>query len=98
MNNKGIKDGVKIILSENKKARNSDVELYILYFQRFVCVNFIERFYIRMLFERAWKVCSHLTRERADIQNRLWLYQSDEQIKKLRQAKEEEMRKQYSNR
>ncbi len=76
---------IEQILKKYPKTRNSDLELYILFFQKYVCNNWIEKIIIRKIFERWGANIAWLTRKRAFIQNNLWQYLSDKQVKKMRE-------------
>jgi len=84
------------ILEEYPKARNSDIELSCLYFEKFVCENKAEARIYRELLERASMSPAGIVRERAYIQNNLELFLSDKQVKKMRERLEEEKRYDYS--
>jgi len=91
-----IQDKVEWILAESIEARNSDIELYIQYFQKYICEYPEEKDFIRRIFERAGTNIAGLTRIRAKIQNTEWLYLSDKQVQKLRDKKEQEIRTELS--
>lgn len=87
---------VEWILEHSTSARNSDIELYIQYFEQYVCENSEEAYFIRLLFERGGVNLASLTRIRAHIQNKEWQYMSDKQVKKFRDIKEVEKHNEYS--
>lgn len=89
-----IKKRVLYILDTFEETRNSDTELYIRYFEEFVCRTDEEKQIIKSLFNQApW--LAWLTRRRADIQNRLWLYKATEEVQAMRKIKEEEIQEEF---
>ena len=93
---KTIQEKVKYILEKSERSRNSDVELYILYLQTYVCKTYEERVIMRNVIERASINIAGLTRQRAHIQNKLWLFKSDKQVEEARKKLEEEKRLEFS--
>ncbi len=79
-----IRKRLEQILEKYPKTRNSDLELYIKYFQKYICENWIEQIFIRRIFERWGVNIAWLTRKRAFIQNNLWQHLGDKQVEKAR--------------
>lgn len=93
---KDIRWKVEIILASYPQTRNNDIELYVIFLQKFVCENYMEKMAIQDVFERVWVNLAWLTRIRAKFQNTDWKYLSDKQTKKFREEKEKKMVEEYS--
>jgi len=92
-----VKNRVETLLIEEEATRNSDVELHIRYFQRFICKTPEEERVIRELFTREKIDIPGLTRRRAIFQNDKWLYLSSEQVRLGRVLREEQIRDELRN-
>jgi len=84
------------MLEKYPRARNSDIELYIKYLQHYACQTEEEMLLIRKILEMWGINIAGLTRVRANIQNDDGKFLSDKKIKKLREAKEEDCREEFS--
>ena len=94
---KQVKKRVESLMENDIATRNSDIELYIQYFEKYVCTNVFERYTIRSLFLREWTNVAWIVRARARIQNKDWKYLSHKQVQAFRDAKEVEMTQEFSD-
>ena len=87
---------IELHLATSEVARNDNKLWYIEFIQKNYCSNKVEQAIIEKVLKKALTQATY-KRKVAHIQNTLWLYQPNFDIKEVRQKQEEELHNKYSN-